>query len=294
QLTRHPVGDVAISARHVAAFDLADRALRIWETASGRELGPVAGTFSGKLSFDSSGSFLAAKEDRAADDSAIRVWALPEMRETGRLPAKRVEKFSLGPEGKMVALVVSEQDPRKGSYSSYLDLLEIAGGRRIARIAVGEAVRPVFHPRGDALIAVAENEVRIFDLSSGRMRAALRQEEPIAGIRFSPDRETLATVSPDGVNVWNAVTGELLSQVSSDEGFEDAAFAGGGRYLLTGGAKHAAVLWLWKSEDLRDEACKRLMRNLAPDEWLRYLGDAPYRRSCPNLGDEAAAAATAR
>jgi hypothetical protein len=36
-------------------------------------------------------------------------------------------------------------------------------------------------------------------------------------------------------------------------------------------------------KDLIDEACARLTRNLTPEEWRQYLGDEPYRKTCPNL-----------
>ncbi|HYN59135.1 MAG TPA: hypothetical protein VET87_06215, partial [Rubrivivax sp.] len=42
-------------------------------------------------------------------------------------------------------------------------------------------------------------------------------------------------------------------------------------------------LWLWRSEDLRDQACRRLTRNFGADEWARYLGDRPYRSTCQAL-----------
>jgi hypothetical protein len=34
---------------------------------------------------------------------------------------------------------------------------------------------------------------------------------------------------------------------------------------------------------LIDEACSRLSRNLTRWEWRLYLGDEPYRKTCPNL-----------
>ncbi len=36
-------------------------------------------------------------------------------------------------------------------------------------------------------------------------------------------------------------------------------------------------------QNLINEACSRLTRNLTADEWKQYLGDEPYRKTCPNL-----------
>jgi hypothetical protein len=42
-------------------------------------------------------------------------------------------------------------------------------------------------------------------------------------------------------------------------------------------------VWLVWPEDLIAEACARLTRNLTQEEWERYLGDEPYRKTCPDL-----------
>ncbi len=35
--------------------------------------------------------------------------------------------------------------------------------------------------------------------------------------------------------------------------------------------------------DLIADACSKLDRNLTPDEWKTYLGNLPYRKTCPQL-----------
>jgi WD40 repeat protein len=137
------------------------------------------------------------------------------------------------------------------------------------------------------LFLVAENEVRIFDPGTGKLRASLRHEQDVDKLRMSPERDVLATLSRGSVYVWNYATGELLTQLVGDDYFQDMRFAGNGRYLLTGSRDHTAVLWLWKPEDLREEACRRLNRNLTAAEWARHLGAMPYEKSCPNVKADA-------
>jgi hypothetical protein len=62
-----------------------------------------------------------------------------------------------------------------------------------------------------------------------------------------------------------------------------AAFSPDGRYLLAGYDGRSAALWLWRSSDLRDQACARLTYNLSHDEWKRWFPKEPYRQICPNL-----------
>jgi WD40 repeat protein len=60
------------------------------------------------------------------------------------------------------------------------------------------------------------------------------------------------------------------------------AFVGGGRWLAT--AKDGTVsLWPLRFDDLRDETCRRVTRNLKrEEEWRRYVGST-YERTCAAL-----------
>jgi hypothetical protein len=42
-------------------------------------------------------------------------------------------------------------------------------------------------------------------------------------------------------------------------------------------------VWLWRPEDLITEACARLPRKPHPRKWEHYMGDEPYRATCPSL-----------
>jgi WD40 repeat protein len=278
---------VAISARYAAGFDRSRRGLRAWETATGRELAPLSTEDLTDLAFDPSGSFLAAKQQDARGNGSIRVWALPDWRELPKMPIKGSSSFALGPQARLIAMEISEPGADKRSYSHYIDVYEVAGHRRVARVPGGEEVAIAFHRGGETLFIVVDNEVRVLDLASGKLRTPLRHEQHVDKLRMSPERDMLATLSHGSVHVWNYSTGELLTELVGDGDFKDVRFAGNGRYLLTGSRDHTAVLWLWKPEDLREEACRRLNRNLTADEWARHLGAMPYQKTCPNVKADA-------
>jgi hypothetical protein len=41
---------------------------------------------------------------------------------------------------------------------------------------------------------------------------------------------------------------------------------------------------LFRTDDLIEDACRRVSRNLTPLEWQRYVGpDLEYNRTCPSL-----------
>lgn len=275
--------DNAIGARYVAQFDRAHRTLHVWETAGGRELATLTIEGLDNLVFDPSGTVLAARQQGETQNGIVRVWALPEFREIGKLAIKDSMPFALSPQGRLIAMAVSEPGAIKYSPSSYVDVYQVADGHRVARITGNSGVSLTFAPTGEVLFVIANNEIHILDLDTGKMRTPLMHEQSVDALRISPEHGILATITRDRVSIWNYTNGELLSQFVNRDYFTDLRFTDNGRYLLTGSRDHSAVLWLWKTEDLRDEACERLGRNLTPSEWAQYLSAKPYENTCPNL-----------
>jgi WD40 repeat protein len=53
-----------------------------------------------------------------------------------------------------------------------------------------------------------------------------------------------------------------------------------GKYVATASWDKTARLWMFNNtEDLIKESCNRLTRNLAPEEWKRYMGGEPYHNT---------------
>jgi WD40 repeat protein len=195
--------------------------------------------------------------------------------------------FALGPRGNFVAVSVFEPGAAGYPNQEYVDVYDVAVNRRVTRIQRQGDVAIVFHPEDDKLFFVRDTQVSVFDLPTGKLRAVLNHDQEIRGIRASPEHNILATLAGGAVYVWNYSTGQLLSQLTDAGYVRDIRFSADGRYLFTGSHDRTAALWLWKTEDLRAEACKRLSHNLSAAEWSRYVGNMPYRKTCPNLAADA-------
>jgi hypothetical protein len=51
--------------------------------------------------------------------------------------------------------------------------------------------------------------------------------------------------------------------------------------ILTAGADGTVRLWYTRMEDLLEEACRQVPRNMTQGEWRRFMKGQPYRETCP-------------
>ncbi|HEY6988574.1 MAG TPA: hypothetical protein VH369_09330, partial [Bryobacteraceae bacterium] len=93
----------------------------------------------------------------------------------------------------------------------------------------------------------------------------------------------IAIASHGHLAIWDAATGARLAQIPDAGYIRAAAFSPDGRCLLAGYDERSAALWLWRSSDLRDQACARLTRNLSRDEWAHWFPKQRYRPICADL-----------
>jgi WD40 repeat protein len=143
-----------------------------------------------------------------------------------------------------------------------------------------------FDPQGTRLLVIPEygtnahQEIDVWNWATGRLLAQLVHDDEISRVRFSATSPTLAAITAGRAYIWDYSTGALLSELDDAGYVRDVQFSGDGRYVLTGGADGTAAIWLWRNEDLRTEACKRLTRNLTRAEWQQYFGNLPYHETC--------------
>jgi WD40 repeat protein len=136
----------------------------------------------------------------------------------------------------------------------------------------------------------------IFSLADGKAAdgktevikiASLRHGSAINKMIFSGDGKYVATIGHDKVaRVWETATGHESFRLTLEGEVNDLAFSPDGQYVAVASADRTARVWRVTGSggsDVAAEACKRLSRNLTPQEWSRYFDDQPYRKTCENL-----------
>ncbi len=148
-----------------------------------------------------------------------------------------------------------------------------------------------FGMSGGKLAIVESGEtgaVLVFDLSApGNADQADRVQVFYHGSKvhsaiLDPDERFLLTSTHDrSAEIWSLETKERICRFEHDADVKKAIFSPDGRYVLSAGGRsdRTARLWYWRPQDLLNEACSRISRDLTREEWERYFGDEAYRRT---------------
>ena len=228
----------------------------------------------GEMRIDPSGKALAVQQDGVS-----RLYILPGLRQTTSLDGPSSALLRTAGEGRLLAF-----ETNKPPNEFLIDIWSVASKARVSRIPLpAELTRVAFNSSGTILFTAQSENLQAWDIPSGKRRFSLSASGDIELIVPDPSSASFATLIHGHLTVWDAVTGARLAQLPDMGYLRAAAFSPDGRYLLTGHNERAAALWLWRSGDLRDQACARLTRNLSPDEWERWFPKQPYRKICPNL-----------
>ena len=228
----------------------------------------------GELRIDSSGKVLVSQQD-----SVSRLYTLPSLQPTASLDGPSSGLLRAAGEGKLLAFEAN-QPPNK----FWVDIWSVASKARVSHVPLpAELTHLAFNPSGTILFTAQSENLQAWDMPSGKRRFSLTASGDIDQIVPDPSSTSFSTITHGQLTVWDAVTGARLAQLPDAGHLRAAAFSPDGRYVLAGYEERSSALWLWRSSDLRDQACARLTHNLSRDEWERWFPKQPYRQICANL-----------
>jgi WD40 repeat protein/uncharacterized caspase-like protein len=271
-----------------------DGTARVWEVATGTEQvkvnhkGPVKA-----VAFSPQGKLLAT----GGEDETARLWELATGKELLRLEHKppqapmtdtpsALESVRFSPDGRYLATATLDAVARVWDTESGKELL------RKTHSALIETL--VFTPDGKAVaIANGEPSAKIWDVVTAQELTSLTSEDGIASLQYSADGKYVLTSSSKGrASLWEASSGRALAWAPAAPDIKEVLLSPDGRYLaMTSAQGHGShllySLHAWQTEDLLQQACTRLRRNLTAEEWRENLGEAEtYQKTCPALPDD--------
>ncbi|MFI5461191.1 MAG: hypothetical protein ACHRXM_37775 [Isosphaerales bacterium] len=212
----------------------ADGTAQLWDTATGKPLGPVW------VPPSASRSVAQTKSPRSRSQPAIYTGALEVGVATFSPDGKTILTAGLGvpvfsPDGKTLLTPSSWLlDADTGQPRSEL----LHSGQNVEHLA--------YSPDGNTVLAGGGNSAMLSDAATGEPRCApFVHPEPIECLAFSPDGNTIATGGRDGtVRLWEATTGRPIGTPLVNKGPVFAvAFSADSKTILTGGDNGTARCW---------------------------------------------------
>jgi WD40 repeat protein/energy-coupling factor transporter ATP-binding protein EcfA2 len=206
-----------------------DNIARVWDAATGKEIGVLFGHESevNSAAFSPDGSRIVT----ASNDKTARIWDVAG-KEIAVLRGHEgeVNSAAFSPDGSRIVTASSDQTR----------IWDAATGKQIAVLRGNSAA---FSPDGRRLVtAWDDNTARIWDAATGKELGVLRGHDSwVESAAFSPDGRRIVTTSNDKTaRIWDAATGKkvaVLDAASSKPGDAadslSAAFSPDGRRIVT-------------------------------------------------------------
>jgi WD40 repeat protein len=258
-----------------------DQTVKIWDTATGKEIRTLSGHTRSVLCvvFNPSGRLLAS----ASADMTVRVWEAASGRLLHTLKGHRAEIFTLAfsPDGKWLVSGSNDKTVKvweaatgkviQAFTNQRQPIYKVAfspDGKRVLAADIDHAVKGwdvvsgkgmlffkdpkmglavSFSADGRWLISATAEEVRVWDTSTGKQVRAVKKVATADYVipAFSPDQRWVALGDGKGaITVFNAATGKEVQTLKghTDE-IECLAFSPDGRLLASGAADHTVKIW---------------------------------------------------
>jgi WD40 repeat protein len=254
--------------RHLASFG-ADNIFYLWDASTGKELRrfeipglPQAANLPANvdflpmrrmrhfygveipaLSFAISGD---GKRLATIDAQSLQVWDLEHQKKLRRVEFKEFSPRILGisHDGQRIALWEMSLQTGEG----LVRLMDVKGGKEIRQFKLPRhrqgPSQLVFSPDGSFLAGVENNDIRLWNLASGkRMRLFQGHEQQITSLIFKPDSKGLASAGPDAIRFWDLDSEEEAFKIETGQNpVSTMVFSQDGTILVTGSADKAVRL----------------------------------------------------
>jgi WD40 repeat protein len=244
----------------------ANGVVTIWEWQSARKTGHLQGNYLiSDLAFSSDGQLLAA----GGHDGTVHILRATDGEEVLELHQEDpVWTLVFSPDGRYLATggggSRSKDSPLQKGTTILWDVKN--GHETVLEKHQSWVLTVAFSPDGKYVASMDQNgTVGIWATASIRKISSMKHDEFVAEatVTFSPDSQYLATAFGKQAQVWEVTTGREVARREHALGnLWDVTFSPDGKYLATASTDTTAGLWLWHPEDLINEACDRLPRNL--------------------------------
>jgi len=218
----------------------------------------------------------------------VRVWDLKSRQSIGQLVLPgRPTALALARGGDFLAAVVAPGKETRAGKLHHAKLWKVSTGEELKSFELdkGQSIRSDTHcalsPDAQYLVT---RDLKVFEMKTGTLLPKkLGLAEDATNCVISTDGRYLATSSQEMVRLWEMKSGREAFRIPTKDCL--LALNQEARYLATISDRNTVRVWFLRQDDLIEEACQRLPRNLSEEEWREYVGDDTTARLALNYPD---------
>ena len=229
-----------------------DGTARIWEVATGVEITKMDhdALWINNIAFSADDTRLFTLPAVSEHGNQLTIWDLtanPDgeltepLAEWSNMHDNLIGDLKLSPDGRLLATISQDSTLKLWDATSdtAVEILTLSGHPR----AVGDVA---FSPDSSKIATLSGGEVRIWDISEAGFGEVLNIVDSSTPFAFTPDNQSLITVSEDGIiKIWDVSTGNLLDEFDSlirNRNFYSVAVSADGVYLAIGGNDNVVTI----------------------------------------------------
>ncbi len=234
----------------------------MWDVAEHRQIRVLDGVNGGdRVAFSPDGKLFAT----GSQSGSVFLWDINSRKKDEILAYydqdAKVTGVAFSPDGRTLASASDDSDSNLTPEHS-VRLWDVAHrdpdpyGQHGPRVTISPAqgiLSLAFSPDGKTIATGSYDKVRLWDVKTGRQRAALSDsyQATVDHLAFSPDGKTLAAPAGHGLMLWNVATRKPRAILSTgaqgpESTVRDVAFSRDGRLIAGNDTKHHKV-YLWKN-----------------------------------------------
>jgi hypothetical protein len=245
---------------------------RVWDLTAKMELFQLRHPdVVASVSYSTDGRYLLTYNDKT-----VHLWNADDGREWKAISVSSdVQEAAWSPDSQLVAARTADE----------VQVWSVRDGVQLSSLKYeGDWVKNfAWHPDSRRLLTWDNYVLRLWDARAGRV---IREffHESTSDVAFTPDGQHMVVIAGDHTaRVWEIETGREVEALLHPSRLYNVSVSPDGRQIATIDGGNIVTVWLWRMEDVVAEAQRRLTRNLTFEEWQRYFGHEPYRKTCPNL-----------
>jgi WD40 repeat protein len=211
----------------------------------------------------------------ASNDHFVRVWDLKEHREVFDLAHNAaVTAMDITPDGDYI--ITGEEDGSIMGWDSQLRQLAFSTNLEMGKIQK-------ISISSDGKLMAAGNVIGdtcVWQIAPFTKVLCFSAEKAIWDIKFSSSDFVMAASSDASVHIWDLNSLKEYGRIIEFGPVLSLDLSSDNHYLAVSTSAGVSNLVIWKREDVISEACKRLPRQLAKDEWGKYFDGVEYKPFC--------------